>query len=401
MLPLRMTRSLLTLVALTAPLALLACDGEEEQRPVPPRLVTTAEVVRAPALDQLLLLGDLRGEHEVAVFSAVPEEIRTLHVREGQRVEAGDPIVTLEASLAGSDVAQASAGLAAAEAERDRLRMDMERVRPLVQREVLPRSQLETLEVGLRAAEARVAQLAAGRRAASIRRGQTIVRAPAGGIVANLSVAQGDVATPQRPLCLLVELERVKVELQAVEADYVRIHEGMEAIVHSPSLPGETRTGAVLSRSTLIDRISRTGTIEVLVENPGHVLRPGMTAQVSFVLERREDVVQVPSRAVQMTTRTATAREALVYVREGERVSRREVVLGRRYPDPSGRGETMVEILEGLTGGEEVVVEGQHLLRDGARVRVDEDPPAGIHGDSASTPNESGVNASGETERAG
>ena len=355
---------------------LVGCERATPPAPVPPRLVTTASVSRGPALDRLVLLGDLRGEHEVAVFADVPEEIRTLHVREGQRVSAGDPIVTLEASLIGSDVAQAAAALEAAEAERERLRVDRDRVAPLVAREVLPRSQLEGLELSLRAADARVAQLAAGRRAASIRRGQTAVRAPTGDFVAGLSGAEGDVAVPQRPLCSLVELDRLKVQLQAVEADYVRVREGMEAVVHSPSLPGESRVGRVLSRSTVIDRISRTGTVEVLIDNADHLLRPGMVAQVAFVLDRREDVVQVPSRAVQMTTRTADERRAVVYLREGEHAVRREVELGRRYPDPAGRGETLVEIVSGLAGGEEVIVEGQHLLRDDAPIRVQESAPS-------------------------
>jgi multidrug efflux pump subunit AcrA (membrane-fusion protein) len=94
-----------------------------------------------------------------------------------------------------------------------------------------------------------------------------------------------------------------------------------------------------------------------------------MVAEVAIELERREDVVLVPSRAVLMTTRTSRERVAHVYVEREGSVHRQEVELGRRYPG-AAEEESRVEIVRGLEGGEAVVVEGQHVLRDGARVRV-------------------------------
>jgi len=117
----------------------------------------------------------------------------------------------------------------------------------------------------------------------------------------------------------------------------------------------------------VLDPLTRTATVEVVVENDDRVLRPGMVAEAAIELSRRPNVVLAPSRALVLSSRTDTDREAAIFVfdREAGVAHRRAVVLGRRY-------DRLVEITSGLEGTEEVVVRGQHLLRDGAHVRTSE-----------------------------
>lgn len=360
----------------------IACTPDEPASEPAPRLVRTEVVARDVAIDRVVLLGDVEGELDVRVVAELPERIRELHVREGDTVLAGAPIATLEAALPTADVAQADAALVAAEAGRDRLRVDLARTGPLVERSALPRSQLEALEAQLRSADAQVAQLQAGRRAATLRRGRTVVRAPANGIIAELGVDVGDLVSPQIPIARVVQMDRVQVALRVVEQDFVRLTEGMRVTVRPTALPDVTREGVLTRKSAVLDRLSRTGLVEIAVENADHALRPGMVAEVAIELERREGVLLVPSRAVMMSTRTSRERIAHVYVEREGRVSRQEVELGRRYPGEADE-ESRVEIVRGLEGGEAVVIEGQHVLRDGARVRVAE-PIAEGRGDDRS-----------------
>ncbi|MBX3249485.1 MAG: efflux RND transporter periplasmic adaptor subunit [Myxococcales bacterium] len=349
-------------------LASLGCAAPPADAPTPPRLVVTAPAHRGEAVDRVVLLGDVEGEVDVRVFSDVPERVRALHAREGDPVRAGAPLATLEASMPSADVAQADAALLAAEASRDRLRVDVDRTRPLVERAAIAPSQLEALEAQLRAAEAQVAQLEAGRRVAGLRRARSVVRAPIDGVLADLAPSVGDLVGPQAPLARVVRMDRVKVVVAVVEEDFVRLREGMSVRVRPTARPDVVREGRVARLSPVLDRLSRTGRVEVEVDNADHALRPGMVAEVAIELVRREDVVLVPSRAVLMSARTASDRSAFVFVTDGGRASRRAVLLGQRYP---GEGdETRVEIREGLDGGEAVVIEGHHVLRDGAAVRV-------------------------------
>lgn len=354
--------ALLTL-ALLPVVVLAACDRDEEDVAVPPRMVEVAEVVADDASLTLTILGDVHGETEVRVFSQLPERVREVHVEDGQGIEEGEPLVTLEADLPASEVGQASAALLAAEATRDQIQADLTRISGLVASHVLPASRSETLTTQLRSAEARVEQLRAARRAAGQRRDRTVIRAPADGMVALLAVDDGDMVSPQMPVCLIVQMDRVDVHFSVVESDYVRLEVGMQVTVTPPALPDLHRAGQVTRISPVIDPLTRTATVEVRLDNPDHTLRPGMVAEVAIDLERRTDVTMVPARAVLMTTRTDTAREGYVFVVDGDTARRRPVFLGQRY------GERM-EITRGLEPGEQIVVLGQHVLRDGSAIRV-------------------------------
>ena len=352
-------------LALSLLLSSAGCDAGEEEATEQARLVVTDVVMVEDAVDRLELLGDVRGELEVRVFAQLPERIRTLHVRDGDVVAEGEPIVTLEAELSASDEAQAGAALTAAEATRDRLRGDADRIRELVRQRAVGSSQLDTLEAQLQASEAQVAQVRAARRGARTRRARTVVRAPADGIVALLTVEEGDMVAPTVPICMVVQMDRVDVELRAVEVDYVRLREGMTVEVVPPALPDLRRVGTITRISPVIDRITRTAAVEVRVDNPDHLLRPGMVAEVGIEIGRRADVLMVPADAVLMTTLTDTERTATVFALAGDHAARRAVRIGGRY---GGR----IEIVEGLEAGDAVVVQGQHLLRDGSPVRVGE-----------------------------
>lgn len=333
----------------------------------PPRLVITEPMRVEDAIERLEILGDVHGDQEVRVFAQVPERIRVLHVQDGDTVRAGDPLVTLEADLQASGLMQAEAALGAAEAGREQLRADLARVGRLVREGALPRSQLEALEAQMRTSDAQVAQVRAARRTAGEQRSRTVVRAPIDGTVALLAVSQGDMVAPSVPICAVVQMDKVEVALRVTEQDFVRITAGMPVEIRPPALPEVVRTGRVRRVSPVLDPLTRTATVEVEVENEDRVLRPGMVAQAAIELSRRPNVILAPSRALVLSSRTDSDREAALFVfdREAGVAHRRAVVLGRRY-------DRLVEITSGLEGTEVVVVQGQHLLRDGAAVRTSE-----------------------------
>lgn len=342
--------------------------GEDAEPPEVARLVTVAPVVADEATESLTLLGEVQGEKEVRLAAEVPEKVVEIHVAEGDQVDKGDALVTLDAGLLAADLAQAQAAEEVARANRDELRSELERIRGLVGQGAAAMAQLESLETRLRAAEAQVAQLAAAQRAAGRRRARSTLRAPFDGTVASIAVEEGDLAAPQMPVALLVQMARVEVALQVAERDFLRIDVGDEARVRPPAKPALVRVGQVARRSPVVDRVTRTGTVVVAVDNEDEALLPGMVAEVDLVLARRTGVVMVPAEAVVMTPETARTDRAEVFLVDeaGRRAERRTITLGRRY---GGR----LEIADGLAPGERVVVRGQHLLRDGALIRLTED----------------------------
>lgn len=340
-----------------------AASGDADAGPPPTRLVVVGESELGDTVETVRILGDLQGEIEVRVFAEVPARIRTLSVHEGDRVHAGDVLLTLEAERLSLGVEQATSAVDAATVTRDQLLADLERARRLAASGAIPESQVTTLEAQLRAAEANIATLGAAARSAGAARRQAVVRAPVDGMIAQLAFSAGDMVAGAAPICSIVQADRVELVLRATEADYVRIHEGMAVEVTFPALPDVTRPGVVTMVSPVLDRLTRTASVEIGIDNTDGALRPGMTGRAAIELSRRTGVVLVPAPAVVMLPETDETRRAMVFVVEDGHANRRDVLLGPRT------GER-IEIREGLAAGVTVVIEGQHLLRDGVEVRT-------------------------------
>jgi RND family efflux transporter MFP subunit len=348
-------------------IVLSSCDrfggGDEDAGAPSARLVVVGETELGDAVETVRILGDLQGEVEVRVFSELPARIRVLHVREGDRVSAGDPIATLDSERLSLGVEQATAAIDAAAVARDQLLSDLERARRLFASGAVPESQVTTLEAQLRSAEANIHSLSTAARSAGAERRRAVVRAPVDGVVAQLAFNTGDTVAGAVPICSIVQAEHVELMLRATEADYVRIHENMVVTVSFPALPDLSRPGVVTSVSPVLDRITRTASVEITIDNADGALRPGMTGRAAIELSRRTGVVLVAAQAVIMLPETDETRRAMVFVIEEGHANRRDVTIGPRTGD-------RIEIVEGLTAGTEVVLEGQHLLRDGVEVRT-------------------------------
>jgi len=358
----RSTSFLLTACLLTASCG-CGSDAHSAVPDDPGRLVVLGQAVTDDAVERVVVLGDVQGEVEVRIFAQVPERVRVLHVQEGQAVREGDPIAELEADIANSGVAQAGAAVSVASTARNQLRTELERAERLAASGAIPAAQVDNLRGQLRTAQAQVTQLAAARRTAGAQRDRTVIRAPADGVIAQLAIHEGDMVAPTFPIASVVRVERVKIALRLVEQDYVRVREGMTVDVALPALGDVHHVGTVTRVSPVIDRLTRTALAEVTVDNADGVFRPGMVARASVEVSRRPGVTMVPSTSVLITPDTDTDRSALVFVADGEYARRRAVHLGDRFED-------FLEIRDGVTAGDAIIVEGQQFLRDGSRIRV-------------------------------
>lgn len=174
-------------------------------------------------------------------------------------------------------------------------------------------------------------------------------------------------AVPQIPICTVVQMDRVEVQIQVPERDLGLVRAGMIANVEVASVPGEVFQAPVSRISPVVDRLSRTATLRIVLDNPGHRLLPGALAEVTLEVERHEDAIVVPQYALVLEDRSDDDDSALyrAYVlnTDGRTVAERMVKVGIYQGNE-------VEVTEGLAVGETLVVQGQHLLREGSRVQV-------------------------------
>ncbi len=194
--------------------------------------------------------------------------------------------------------------------------------------------------------------------------------APLTGTVVERHATLGISVDPSMPLFKIIDLSTVIVEADVVE-DYVStLKMGQRARIHLNAYPEETFTGNVVFISSTLDPIKRSTHIWIQVDNKRRRLKPEMFGEVALVVDANPEAVTVPVEAV-----IEEGPDKFVFVENGDRYKRVDVVTGLR-------DDVNVEITDGLSLGDIVVIQGNHQIlavssRPQAGAVLDEAKPHG------------------------
>ena len=305
--------------------------------------VVTTTPAKKEFAHEVEALGTVRANESVDITAKVADRVAAIHFTEGQQVRKGQVLVEL-------DSAEARADLAAAEAAERDSRSQYKRSQELYQTRALSEAQLEQLEATLLANEARVA-------AARSRVNDRIINAPFSGRVGLRNVSLGGLVNPGAVITTLDDLSVVKLDFSVPEVFLATLKPGLTIAASSNAYPGDSFSGRVASVDTRVDPTTRSVAIRALIDNKDGRLRPGMFMTLKLV-RMEGQALMLPEQAIV----PENDRHYVFLVADG-RAQKRAVTIGRRRP-----GE--VEILEGLTPADQVVVDGTMNLRDGSVVRV-------------------------------
>ena len=178
------------------------------------------------------------------------------------------------------------------------------------------------------------------------------------GIVGRVYVDLGAKVTPQTPVALIVDMDRVKVKINVIERDLPKIRKGQEAQIKVDAYPEMVFTGKIWKISPVVDLETRTAPIEILISNPKHLLKPGMFARTTIVVKESKNTLIIPRDAL-IKEEDSTS----IFVVKNNQALRKEVTTGMRQ-------ENLIEIKDNLNAGEEVIVMGKTRVKDGDLVRV-------------------------------
>jgi HlyD family secretion protein len=278
----------------------------------------TAVADRGDVLDVVGATGTLQAVTTVQVGSQVSGTIQSLYADFNSVVKKGEVLARLDPSLLQAHLGQAQAGLVSAQANVERSRATLEdarqkqaRAQTLSAEGLLPQADLETARATyseaaaqLKASQAAVTQAAANVRQAQVDMAHSVISAPIDGVVVSRSVDVGQTvaASLQAPVLFVIanDLRRLQVSASIDEADVGRVRAGQEATFRVDAFPNEVFTGTVdqvrLQPITVQNVVTYTTLIGV--NNPGQRLMPGMTATVSVIVDRRDDVVRIPAAAL-------------------------------------------------------------------------------------------------------
>jgi RND family efflux transporter MFP subunit len=340
-------------------LALGACGPGDEGGEVEFRVpVSVREVERGAVEDVIVATGDLRAPELARLVVESPGRLSLTRV-EGRRLAEGDRV------RAGQTLAQVTGEDArlAARSEATRQRYEMAQAELESRRELFEQGLIPAEELRLSETRFEEARLERDRSALTEERNRLVT--PIAGVVLKLArntdgqpVAEGQLVGVGFEVAEVGPIAPLIADVDLVGMDLGRVAVGQEARVRHGAFVRTPFRGQVVRLSPRVDPATRSFRVEVEVPNAEEKLRPGMFVEVEILVERREDVSVVPREAV-----TERGGERVVFVLDGQRVSRRTVTLGLG-------DDERVEVLEGLQAGERIVVRGLETLTDGTRVRV-------------------------------
>lgn len=326
---------------------------------------------------------EFRANHQRAAASVARATARLDELRAGSRTE---------------EVEEARSNLTLAEAQRDDAGRTVGRLRPLVSQGVenqqaldtaitqlavsearvnAARTRLELLVAGprpetIRAAEAELAEARATLELADVQLDDCVIRAPISGTVLERIAEVGELVTNQNfggrgargALLSMADLNDMQVEVDLNQTDLARVRMHQTCLVSLEAYPDRNYLGRVVQMAPEANRQKSTVQVKVQVLDPDERMRPELNARVSFLDELRTGADSIPRARVFAPVSALIERDGTptVVVADGARARLRAVRRGMETP--SG-----VEITDGVTGTERVLVKPPDGIRDGAAIR--------------------------------
>ena len=292
---------------------------------------------------------------DTTVASQVPGAVVQLLVRAGDRVQAGQALVHLDAQAAQQNTA---ASVAQAEAARTHARIaekELARQRQLFAKQYISQAGLERAQAQYDAAQAQVRAAQAQAQAASAQSGFYVVRAPYAGVVSEVPVALGDMAAPGRPLVRMYDPRALRITATTSQALAQSLGTAGQAAIELPGTGRIAIEARQIQRLPTVDRT--THTMQLRADLPAGLegAVPGMFARLWLPgAGMAAALPAVPASAV-----VRRAEMTGVYVLDAQNHPRlRQVRLGRALPAAEGAAP-QIEVLSGLRDGERVALDPQ------------------------------------------
>ncbi|WP_020185017.1 efflux RND transporter periplasmic adaptor subunit [Methylopila sp. 73B] len=289
-------------------------------------------------------VGSLVSEESVQLAAEQPGRLVSINFKDGDRVAANAPVLKFDDTLLMAELQDLEARLALAEANYKRAQS-------------LSKSGYATDTARDQAIADRAIAKAAVE-LVKVRLGKTEIRAPFDGVVGFRLASVGAYVQAGQPIVNLESIDTLKVDFRVPETRLGDVKVGLGVSVSVDAYPGRTFEGKIYAIDPLVDVNGRALKVRARLDNADRLLRPGLFARVDVTADETQSVVVIPESAL-----VPRGSENLVYrVKDGKAVET-TVKLGERRV-----GE--VEIVDGVSGDEMVVVAGQQRLKDGAAVRV-------------------------------
>jgi len=305
-----------------------------------PVTTTTAELRELKSV--LSYTGTIKGIEQADVTSAVQiEKVLDIHVKPGQKVRKGALLVTLDNRITST--------YKVLNDRHEDAKLDLERAEKLYGAGAVSKQTLDKAGLAFKAAQAEIDAMMWRHK----------VVAPISGTVTDVFVELGQTVMTGTPLVRVAQLDRVETEINVAETEIAMLKTGQEAIIGIQSYPGRKFTGSVSEISLSTNPSTRTFRVKVEIPNEDGILKPGMFSDVDLVVGRAENAVSIPADAL-----IKENGGFVVFVVQNDTTVKKVQVT------PKLADGEYIEIPDGIAQDDVIVIEGQNMLTDGAKIKI-------------------------------
>jgi multidrug efflux system membrane fusion protein len=323
----------------------------------PPATVSVAEAKSEVVPNLMTAVGDLAAVHQVNVTPDVSGRVTDILFTAGASVKAGSPLVQLfdgpeQGALANFKAQATGASLA------------LDRAKQLAARQFGPQATVD-------AAQATFDQANAGIAKTEAIISQKLVRAPFDGELGVRHVEVGQYLTAGTQIVTLTDLSVLYANFTVPEKGSAALQVGQTVRIAVDAYPGRTFEGKITAIEPQIAADTRNIRVQATLNNPEHILKPGMFATITVVLPDKPPVITVPETAVDYTL---YGDAVFLITEKKEDDGKTSLTAVRTFVRAGKRVDGRAEILSGLKAGDRVVAVGQLKLQSGAAVTISNDP---------------------------
>lgn len=355
----------LSLIALVLSLTLLwgvsGC-GRESKKPQavkPMATVVTVGQITARRVENVLnQVGTLSSPEMVTIRAEVAAPVEEILFQQGAEVKKGQLLVKLDSAKVRADMRNLEQRIKQLEIRLAHQKRNMERNRPLVKDKLVSQMKYDDLETEIALAQAALAQARADMARQKEMLDDAEIRAPFAGMVGSRDLSVGDYLKIGEPVVRVVNLDPLEMEFLVPERFKAGVFKDQQVSIATVAYPGREFVGKVFFISPVVDSKTRSFKVKARVDNPKHLLNPGMFGRLKLTVEVRENAVCTPWSSI-----IQTENETYIFLVENGRAKKVPVALGQI-------GNKWAEIIiPPLKPGTGVILEGKFMVKDGGQVR--------------------------------
>ncbi|MCE5345040.1 MAG: efflux RND transporter periplasmic adaptor subunit [Bacteroidales bacterium] len=313
------------------------------QRKVENIPVAVETVKKSILSENVVATGTLEASEVLNMVSETQGKIVKIYKEKGDKVSAGDVIAKVDDEVISANVLTAEANYAQFE-------RDVERLSRLSEENAVTKRDLEQANIGLKKAKA---DLITAKKALS----NTSIKAPIAGYINNDFITVGQLLGGGSPVCEIVNNNRLKLNIRISEKEVYKVKPGQTVAVRLTVFPDKKFTGRITAIAEKADAVLKFN-VEITLDNDVNAhLKSGLYAEAELPVTNEEEII------ISKTGIVESMESPVVFVASNGKAVKRAIIIGQS-------NNKQVEVLSGLSDGEQVIISGQLNLKDGDDIKI-------------------------------